>query len=166
MSHLTVMRPVQLTNTKTPFVFRRGPGQSLFGHVLEYDDLHRAVRFNGETVVIFTEIEYQLFRLLIEYSLQKRKEVSYAVLMTKVFACDFSPDFLPFVRKRVSALRKKISRFGIDIISIPQRGYELGDLSQVMVPYRRGHRRLLHMLPPSIQAGREMVEHDGEAERY
>jgi hypothetical protein len=146
VSFLSLVAPAaqQPVVAKTRMTFRLGP--SVCGHATEWSDIHRAIRFSQSThgdgtLVFFTEVEYQLFSLLVENYLQKKKEVSYEEIASKVFALTFESELLPVIRKRMSAIRKKIVGFGIDIISITQRGYELRSLEEGLVlPYRRGHR--------------------------
>ena len=75
-----------------------------------------------------------------ETTREAAREVTYTEIAAKVFGCPFYEELLPVVRKRVSAIRRKVSGFGIDIISVPHRGYEIRDLSSLNLPYRRGHR--------------------------
>lgn len=142
MHHLSLVQMLQQhsqpVTTKTPLSFR--PGPHICGHALEYSDMHRTVRFDEETLLSFTEVEYKLFLVLVEHSIQHKREATYETISLHVFGCAFYPELLPVLRKRISSIRKKISQLGIDIISVPQRGYELRDLLGLAMPYRRGHR--------------------------
>src|SRR5262249_38753534 len=117
MMHLSLVgsRSGPLVMAKTRMTFRSGP--EICGHTTEWSDVHRPIRFDGERVMFFTEVEYQLFSLLLANHLQRKKEVSYMQIASEVFGCAFHEELLPIIRKRVSAIRKKVAGFGIDIIS-------------------------------------------------
>jgi hypothetical protein len=135
--HPFVRQPYEM-NAKTRITFVTGP--KLYGHQLEYSDLHRALRLDHQHVLFFSEVEYQLFMLLVEYHAKEHKEVSYKEMASRIFGYDIDEDLLLQLRKRMSAIRKKISPFDIDIISIPNRGYELRSMHDLTLPYKRGHR--------------------------
>jgi hypothetical protein len=121
------------TNSKTRITFVAGP--KVYDHQLEQSDIHRAIRLDGQQVLFFSEVEYQLFMLLVEYHTKEHKEVSYEEIASRIFGCHIDEDLLLQLRKRMSAIRKKISPFDIDIISIPHRGYELRSLHDLTLPY-------------------------------
>jgi hypothetical protein len=125
-------------NSKTCITFVTGP--KVYEHQLEYSDIHRAIRLDGQQVLFFSEVEYQLFMLLVEYHTKEHKEVSYQEIASRIFACHINEDLLPQLRRRMSAIRKKISPFAIDLINIPNRGYELRSMHDLIFPYKRGHR--------------------------
>jgi hypothetical protein len=116
------------------------PGITICEHLIERSDVHRCIRFDQQIEVYFTEEEYLLFGMLLDYYMQKKHEVSYADIATSVFACAFDDELLLVIRKRMSSLRRKIARLDLDVMNIPQRGYELRSLRDVVWPYRRGHR--------------------------
>ncbi len=119
------------------------PCSTICGQSIEHSDVHRAVRFSGEHIVFFTRMEYQLWLLLVAHACEHQREVSYTEIASGVFDCPFDDSLVLLIRKRMSAIRQKISCFGIDIINVPQRGYELRSLDDLMLPYRRGHRALV-----------------------
>lgn len=138
--HHFVRQPYEM-HSKTRITFVAGP--QLYDHQLEYSDIHRALRIDHQQVLFFSEVEYQLFLLLVEYHARQRKEVSYEEIASRIFGCHLDEDLLLHLRKRMSAIRKKISPFNMDIVSIPHRGYELRSLHDLILPYKRGHRAYL-----------------------
>jgi len=135
--HQAARQPHEM-NAKTRITFVAGP--KVYDHQLEYSALHRALRIDGEQVLFFSEVEYQLFMLLVEYHARQRKEVSYEEIASRISGCHLDEDLLLQLRKRMSAIRKKIFPFNMDIVSIPHRGYELRSLHDLTLPYKRGHR--------------------------
>jgi hypothetical protein len=136
--HHQFARQSHVMSSKTRITFV--PGPKVYNHQLEQSDIHRAIRLDGQQVLFFSEVEYQLFMLLVEYHTRQRKEVSYEEIASRIFGCHIDEDLLLLLRKRMSAIRKKISPFDIDILSIPHRGYELRSLHDLTLPYKRGHR--------------------------
>jgi hypothetical protein len=116
------------------------PGSTICGHFIEQHDVQRSIRFDQQIEVHLTKDEYLIFSLLIEHYKQEKREVSYADIATMVFACAFDDELLLVIRKRISSLRRKIARFDLDVMNMPQRGYELRSLRDIAWPYRRGYR--------------------------
>ena len=129
-------------NAKTRLTFVAGP--KVYDHQLESSALHRAIRIDGQQVLFFSEVEYQLFMLLVEYHARERREVSYEEIASRIFGCHLDEDLLLQLRKRMSAIRKKISPFTMDIVNIAHRGYELRSLHDLTLPYKRGQRARPH----------------------
>ncbi len=136
--HHQFARQSHVMSSKTRITFV--PRPEVYNHQLEQSDIHRAIRLDGQQVLFFSEVEYQLFMLLVEYHTKEHKEVSYEEMASRIFGYDIDEDLLLQLRKRMSAIRKKISPFDIDIISIPNRGYELRSMHDLTLPYKRGHR--------------------------
>lgn len=143
---LSLVRKPHQMSSKTRITFV--PGPKVCNHQLERSDIHRAIRIDSQQVVFFSEVEYQLFLLLVEHHTRQDKEVSYAEIASRVFGYHMDDDLLPLLRKRISAIRKKISIFNMDIINIPNRGYELRSLCDLAFPYKQGHRAHLFIQPP------------------
>jgi hypothetical protein len=150
------IRQSHVMSSKTCITFV--PGPKVYNHQLEQSDIHRAIRFDGQQVLFFSEVEYQLFMLLVEYHTRQRKEVSYEEIASRIFGCHIDDDLLLLLRKRMSTIRKKISPFDIDILSIPHRGYELRSLHDLTLPYKRGHRARSRPPLRSLRQG-----YDGDA---
>src|SRR5260370_7270241 len=70
-----VARQPHEVNAKTRITFVAGP--KVYDYQLEYSALHRAIRIDGQQVLFFSEVEYQLFMLLVEYHFRQRKQLSY-----------------------------------------------------------------------------------------
>jgi len=160
---LSLVKKPHLMSSKTRITFV--PGPKVCNHQLERSDIHRAIRIDGQQLVFFSEVEYQLFFLLVEYHIGQHKEVSYGEIASRVFGYHIDEDLLPLLRKRISTIRKKISTFNMDIINIPHRGYELRSLCDLTLPYKQGHRAHLFIQPPVSleESGAEDTDYDSSS---
>lgn len=95
------------------------------GVQIEQNDLYRALRIDGGSVILCSEPEYRLFSLLLASSQQPQTYWSYEALVREVYGCDIDEALLMTLRKRISALRKKLVRHPLDIVCIINRGYQL-----------------------------------------
>jgi DNA-binding winged helix-turn-helix (wHTH) protein len=86
----------------------------------------------------FTKLEYRLLMLILEHV--QDDYVSYTDIARIVHQRELNNNLLVLLRKRVSAIRRKIADYGIDIVNVPYRGYKASTFSNLSLPYRRGYR--------------------------
>jgi hypothetical protein len=118
----------------SPF-WKVSPQSSAFpDYKLEYNDCDHVVRINdGPTIQLLTK-EYVLLLLLWE---QRQQEyVNYKEMARSVWLCELDDKVLHSIHKRISGVRGKIAKYGLDIINIPYRGYKVGLLKDIAVPRR------------------------------
>lgn len=113
-------------------------GSALADYTIEQRDVNHTVRINDGPTIHFLTKEYLLFMLLWEQ--RKQGYVSYRKIAQYVWECELDDEMLCTIRRRVSDIRGKVARYGLDIINISHRGYKVGLLNNVVVPYRRGER--------------------------
>src|SRR5436305_3714292 len=114
------------------------PGPNLPGHTCEHSDVEHVLRIDGGPPIQLTKGEYQLLMLILEHA--QDDYVSYTDIAHTVYQCELDEYLLSPLRKRVSALRRKIADYGIDIVNVPHRGYKASTFYGLSIPYRRGYR--------------------------
>jgi DNA-binding response OmpR family regulator len=122
---------------RTPIELQRGP--RIFGQEFEYSDLHRVIKID-RTLILFSETEYRLFSMLIRAFSLEQRGLLYTEIAREIYDCPFDEELLLPIRRRISAIRKKLRGQTIDIVCVPQRGYELRSLNESLWNYRRGYR--------------------------
>src|SRR2546429_5535287 len=92
--------------SKTTMTFQ--PGPTVCHWRLERCDVHRTIRLDGESILRFSLVEYQLFWLLVEHCTEHAREVSYQQIASRVFGYALDAELLLVIRKRICAIRKKV----------------------------------------------------------
>ena len=133
-----------------PLDFLPGEHFRSCGHLLECDDLHRAVRVDHHTILQFSLNDYRLLLLLLQHG-----DLSYQDMLAHLYP-DLTgqpPDeeFLEVIRRRIRKLRQRCRGTNLNIVNMAHYGYTLRPLSDARVPYRTGHRV---SAPPSAKEGK------------